>query len=283
LKPISYVVPFGKVYVKAAGCIHFPLGERELLRKWVRDVATTPNCVTMLMGDNLDCARTKYQKHIRSYQADGNSQEALDAWYRKDVEALAQELMPIKDRIIGAISGNHGWTFLDGTTGDQFLCYLLGIPYLGPYAAVRLEFRDGGKKTGKLRHQLTMVAHHSGGSQGGRTTSGDLSALLRTETAFDADIYLLSHTHRRYGTKETTLTISRTGVPKVVERTKVFVRTGAFLKGFKADNPTNTAPHFPGYAELAAFRPTDLGYVTISIDLTRTNSKDVAQDIQLTF
>jgi hypothetical protein len=241
------------------------------------------------MGDSLDTARTHFRKHVRSYQEDANSQEALDNWHRRDVEDLARELSPIKSKIIGAISGNHYWEFMDGTNSEQYLCQLLGIRYLGPMAAVRLEF----VRRERRLHYLTMVAHHNGGSQGGRTTGGDVNALNRFESSFDADIYLLSHTHRRHGHKETGLMLSPSSdPPQVLERTKVFVRTGAFLKGFKPDNPTVNAPHFPGYAELRAYRPTDLGWVKIHINLTETNSSHgrgakaalgVKQDITLEY
>jgi hypothetical protein len=176
MKPVTWSVPFGHSTLLPAGCVHYPIGEKDLLREWVRAVAEAPNGFTILMGDALDCARTHYRKHIRSYQEDENSQEALDGWHRKDVEALAKELIPIKNKIIGAISGNHFWQFMDGTTSDQYLCQLLGIRYLGPYAAVRLEFKN---KDGRVRHHMTLVAHHNGGSQGGRTTGCGWRTLSR--------------------------------------------------------------------------------------------------------
>lgn len=287
MNPIAWDVPWGRSTFMPAGCLHWPVGEKDLLRQWVRSVAEAENGFTILMGDALDCARTHYRKHIRSYQEDENSQEALDEWHRKDVRDLAKELEPIKGKIIGAISGNHYWQFMDGTTSDQYLCQLLGIRYLGPYAAIRLDFRN--QTNGRVMYHMTMVAHHNGGSQGGRTTGGDVNAALAMERAFEADIYLVSHTHRRHAHKETILTLSSKGKPAVRERMKVFVRTGAFLKGFKADSPTANAPHFPGYAELRAYRPTDLGWVTLNIKLSQVNAKkagkqaEFRQDIQVSY
>lgn len=286
MRPYAFTLPFGTSTFLPAGCLHWPIGEKDLLKEWVRAVAESENGFTILMGDALDCARTHYRKHIRSYNDDENSQEALDGYQRKEIEALADVLRPIKKRIIGAISGNHLWTFNNGTTSDQYLCQLLGIPYLGPYAAIRLDFRH--KTDGCIEHHMTVIAHHNGGSQGGRTTGGDVNGVLRMENAFEADIYLLSHTHRRHAHKETVLTVSQRGEPMLRERTKVFVRTGAFLKGFKADHPTVNAPHFPGYAESKAYRPTDLGWVTITIKLThvsdrKTNKGEYRQDIRVSY
>jgi hypothetical protein len=68
--------------------------------------------------------------------------------------------------------------------------------------------------------------------------------------------------------------------------------TGAFLKGFKETNPTTTTKHMPSYAEQKLYRPTDLGWVTIHINLTRVGIKgkngssmhaETRQDIRLEY
>ena len=223
------------------------------------------------MGDSCDFARTHYRDHVRGYRADKNSQEVLDRWARKDVEALAKILDPIKKKLIGAILGNHFWEFLDGTNSEQYLCQILGIPYLGPTALVRLEFRDRGGK-GQLRHTMTLWGHHHGGSSGGRTTGADVGALERAEGSFDADIYLLGHTHKRHVIKKPILTMSSKGKPHIVARMKTMVRTGAFLKGYMEDCPSTTMQHVPTYAEEKAYRPTDLGWVEITIKLSAVHS-----------
>jgi len=236
-------------------------------------------------GDTQDCARTHYRDHLRGYRADANSQAALDAWSKKDVRDLAKLLKPIRHKIIGAIKGNHLFEFSDGVNTEQYLCQLLDIPYLGPMAAVRLEFRD---KAGRMAHQMTLVGHHNGGSNGGGSPGADVTAMKRLENAWDADIYVLSHTHRRGFIKEPILTLSAKGEPRVVERCKVFIRSGAFLKGYKDDFPTVDKFHAPNYAEEKAYRPTDLGWVTANIKLTHVGGNgdghgSVKQDITLSY
>jgi hypothetical protein len=262
------------------------LGERDLLKAWVKAVAQAENGFSILMGDTCDFARTHYRDHIRGYTQDSNSQEAIDNFCRRDVEALAKELMPIKKKLMGAILGNHSWCFMDGTNSEQYLCRLLGIPYLDSTGFIRLEFRD---RLGICRHVMTVWAHHSGGTSGGRTSGGDVNSLERAEHAFDADIYLLSHTHRRYGTKQTLLKMTTKGEPRLQERTKVFIRTGAFLKGYKEDMPTSDRHYSTSYAEQKALRPTDLGWVTVHIRLIDAGLKPkhlesgVKQDIRIEF
>ena len=273
MRPIAFSVPFGKSTLIPGGCLHWPIGEKDLLREWVRSVAEAENGFTILMGDSLDCARTHYRDYIRGYRQDENSQMALDEWIKRDVEALARELRPIAKRIIGVILGNHFWEFSDGTNSEQYLARLLEVPYLGPMGVVRLEFRTQNSNDSRVRHQMTLYAHHSGGGNGGRTTGADIGALERQELSFDADIYCLSHTHRRGGFKTPQLALNRKGQPRLTERTRVFLRTGAFLKGFGEDHPGTDRQHVPTYAEKKALRPTDLGWVSLHIKLSNVNLK----------
>lgn len=266
MRPITFTLPYpGKSTFIPAGCLHWPIGEKDLLRQWVKAVARADNGFTILMGDSLDCARTHYRDYIRGYRQDENSQEQLDAWVKQDVAALAKVLEPIKKRIVGSILGNHYWTFCDETNSEQYLCQLLGIPYLGPTGIVRLEFRDS---RGSVRGQQILYAHHSGGSQGSRSTSADVASLIRSENSFDADIYCLSHTHRRIAWREPLLTLNAKGQPRITDRTKTFVRAGAFLKGFKQEGKIPVDhPHRPSYAEKKALRPTDLGWVELGMSV----------------
>jgi len=240
-----------------------------LLRKWVKEVQSAPNGFTILMGDTTDAFRTHARKHLSGYTEDENSMEAIDEWHKAEVRDLAKELEPIKGRIAGVILGNHYAQYMDGTNSEQYLCQLLGLRYLGPVGFIRLDFRD--KR--QVRHHLTIFAHHHGGSQGGRTTGGDVNALTRAESGFEADIYALSHTHRRYAVREVLLGITSKGSPRPVERPKVLIRTGAFLKGFGEDTPSTTQRHAPSYAEQKALRPTDLGWVRCSIYVRHADHK----------
>lgn len=273
MKPTVFSLPYAPVsHFLPAGCIHWPLGDKDLLRRWVREVATLPNAFAVLMGDTSDNARTHFRDHVRSYRADQNSQQALDEYVRDDIRKLAKELDPIRSKLAGAICGNHFWEFADGTNSEQCLCQLLRIPYLGPVGIVCVEFRDRGGK-GRVCHQMTIYCHHHGGSMGGRTTGGDVAALERSEMSFDADVYALSHTHRRFGFKLPKLTVTAKGERRIIEQTRVLLRTGAFLKGYREDNPNATQQHIPTYAEQRALRPTDLGWITLRINLGGTHAR----------
>lgn len=264
MKPIT--VNVGREFTLIpAGCLHWPVGEKDLLKAWVEELRSTPNGYGILMGDSLDIARTHYRDHVRSYRDDDNSQESIDAYVQEEVGKLAKVLEPVASRIMGLVEGNHFWEYSDGTNTEQDLCRRLGIKYLGVMGLIQLrcKVKAGG---GNIRN-LTIFAHHTGGTNGGRTTGGDVNALTRQEHTWDADIYLLGHTHKRIAFKEPVLQLCHTfsDTPKVVERTRVFVRTGAFLKGFRnTEVPVNQKYAAP-YAERRAYRPTDLGWIRIHV------------------
>lgn len=243
-------------------CAHYPIGDMDLLKAWVEQIRTNPKAFTILCGDQFDFARTHYRKHVRKYGEDGNSQVAIDAMHKKEVEAFAKMLLPIKDKIVGLISGNHKWEFASGLTNDQLLCELVGIPFLGAMAFFRVEFRE---KRGKQKTSLSIFAHHHGGCKGSGSHGGDATSLEKIQKGFEADIYVAGHTHRRHSFKQPKLALPTRGIPVPRERTKVYIRAGALLKGYEPDAPSAKEAYCPSYAEEAALAPTDLGTVTCKI------------------
>lgn len=265
MKPIALRIDKSRVVLYPLSCIHWPIGEKDLLKKWVEEVRKEPDALVLLLGDSFDAARTHFRKHIKGYVEDANSQESLDGWARQEIRELAEILKPIKGKILGSILGNHFWEFLDGTNSEQYLCQLLGTKYLGPTAVVRLSLPSAQRT--KTRKNVVLYAHHHGGAKGGRSTGGDLSALTRAEESFEADVYCLGHTHRCYGFKNDKLRVSSKGEPKLVALTRVFLRCGTLLKGYREDNPTVDKPHRAPYAEENAYRPTTLGWLKCEINV----------------
>lgn len=279
MKPLVVQRPFGRNTFYALGCAHRPIGETDLWKAWIKEVRADKYAFALLCGDTLDFARTHYREHLRSYRSDRNSQLAIDKWVQEEVEEVARDLRPIAPKIIGAILGNHAHETVDGINSEQLLCQRLGIPYLGVMGAVRLDFMETERDR---RHTLTLVAHHSGGSTGASSAAADVRQLEAFESKWDADIYVLSHTHRRHGYKTPQLGLQQRGEPRVTERTKVLIRTGSLLKGYGDDEPRADKPHFPSYAEERAYRPTDLGWVKTEINMRKDGEGRVRVDYRLT-
>lgn len=256
MKPLNIDLPGNSFTLLPACCIHYPIGERHLLLEWVEQVRETKDAVTILMGDSLDVARTHYRDHMRAYRGDGNSQDAFDEFVKREVSALAEILKPIRKKILGTTRGNHYWEYQDGVNTEQHLAQCLGVKYLGALGLIRLKTKAG---------SAVVYVHHSAGGGGAQTVGGDAASIARQEARFDADIYLAGHTHRRLAWKDSKMSMGHGKNAGLVEHTKVFARCGAFLQGFKLDEPTTNARHEPGYAEVKSYRPTDLGWVEIGV------------------
>lgn len=264
MKPLAYQEGESITLIPAS-CMHYPIGEKKLINNFVERVKNDPSVRVILMGDAMDQDRTHRRKHRRAYQDDVTSKLSHDDRHnRRDVEDLAEILRPIANRVYGVLQGNHYYEYSTGVTSDQYLCELLDIPYCGPVGVFRVTFNLQGSAK-----NLVIWSHHSGGG-GGRTLGGSVNSILRHENAWDADIYLLGHDHRRIPFRESVMTLTNKGEPHVVERTRVFARVGAFLKTYKHESCISTKePHFPGYGESAAYRPADLGWVEIGISLKK--------------
>jgi hypothetical protein len=275
LKPLVVQRPFGKNTYIPAGCIHYPEGEADLLKRWVAELRSAENGFTVLCGDSTDAERTHYREHLRAYRADKNSQAPFDKFMRGEVEKLAKVMKPVAGKVLGVILGNHYHEFSDGTNSEQYLAGLLGVPYLGPLGAIRLDFMEGDTR----RLTLTLVAHHNGGKRSAAGAAADLRQLESLEHSWEADIYTLSHTHRRLAHKSPIFKLQDRGEAKLMTRTKVFIRTGCMLKGYGEDEPTTTRPHTPHYAEEACYRPLDLGWVRCEIGM----KKDTAGAVKVTY
>lgn len=87
------------VHIYPLGDLH--IGSRELdmelFRKWRRTVLADPVGYVVLIGDMIDNGLRNSKTNV--YEA------TMSPWEQK--ETLAEELRPLKDRILGAIRGNH--------------------------------------------------------------------------------------------------------------------------------------------------------------------------------
>lgn len=271
MKPIAVRLPWPEPFTLIPGCcIHYPLGEKDLLKAWVDRIASDPSAYTVLLGDSMDLGRRRFTKYVKGYNDDETSLDQFDDMARAQCRELAKILQPIKRKILGGILGNHYWEYSNGVNTEQTLAELLGYPYLGVTAAIRCDFARQkivrGQQVYSTEARLTIFGHHSMGGGGGRSTSGDVAGLLKGEKVIDADIYCAGHTHRAFGIKERSLRLTeRTVPPRVNERPVAFLRAGAMLKTFAEDEPTATKRHVPSYGEHALYRPADLGWVECAV------------------
>lgn len=248
----------GPLTIISIGCVHAddPGFSESLFKQCIEEIKRTPDCLVIGLGDFSNFLRTTARKHLQSYTGDEDSWRDLDQMVRKKAEEFAHKwLSPIKDKILGLAEGNHFHRFVSGETDTQYLCQLIGVPYLEKPAFVRLQICNNAKRT--LR-TLKLLIHHGDWSGGTARTGGDVNSLENKGMGFDFDIFIASHTHRRYGMHLPVLTIPVVGKLKVIERPRVFIRTGTFMRGYVEDCQGR-------YVDKKLLSPTDLGYVRLLV------------------
>ena len=248
------------------GCVHRDdPGFREALwRQCVDEIAQTPNCYAIGLGDYANFLRTTARTYLKAYVADDNSFRELDSMVKGEaIRFYETYLKRIKDKLLGLAEGNHYHEFQNQTTDTQLLCDLAQVPYLDKPCFMRLtvKYRQEGKEPKTLK-TFKVLIHHGDWSGGNSRIGGDVNAAEMKALGFDFDIYLFSHTHRLWGMHIPSLTIPTTGELKVVERPRVFIRSGAFMAGY--DEKCQKS-----YAHKKLLHPTELGYCRLGIQFYR--------------
>jgi len=181
---IAYLVPLADLHIGDKNC------DYKLIEGYIDWIEKHDNALVWINGDVLNLATTTSASSVFEQEYDLNQQ----------IEKAIEMFKPIKDKILGVISGNHERR-LESKAGYNPLipfCHALGIPYCG-YSQV-FEIQVGGKhkrdKHPKGNYQsYTVFAHHTtggGGSVGSKINRVDK---LR-QIVSNADIYLGSHNHQ---------------------------------------------------------------------------------------
>ena len=112
-------------------------------------------------------------------------------------------------------------------TASEFVdrvCEPLGVDFLGSRCFVILRLKSGGKVVG----EYSVFAIH--GSYNGMRIGGALNRLQDLARIYDADIYLMGHTHSKaFQTEHRIYVEVRNGKYVVVERPTIYALTGGFL------------------------------------------------------
>lgn len=103
------------------------------------------------------------------------------------ITGVVDILEPIKDQIIGGISGNHGARVVKdtGVCPDATISKFLGVPHFGYAAMGRVQVGNA---------HWVICAHHGAG--GGSTIGAKVNALKKLALTWPAcDLYMMGHTH----------------------------------------------------------------------------------------
>lgn len=232
-----------------------------------------PHTLAIGCGDYLDAVRSHARQHLQEYRARGQDQwEMQDDWATAAYDKFyTKYLEPIRDRLIVLGEGNHYWQYQDQTTSTQHLCRRARVPFGGKPTFIRFKIIW----RGKALKTLQLLVHH--GDWGGNYArlSTDLGSAENKAIRFgDFDVFIFSHTHRKYAVEmEPAVHLPTTGALKVIERPRVLMRTGCFTRSYTG-SCINGQAYSPHYAHRKLMPPTALGYPKVTIQLYRDYEPD---------
>lgn len=216
------------------------------------------------MGEFLDSASESQRQVAAQFREE--TKETLDDLMRESADNLIYLLKETKGRWIGAIEGDHRWDFSSAPAGepqslDQYICRALGTDFLGSEGWIRIT--PGIK--GHPEADTLLLAHHGVG--GGSTAGGHLNRVEQQVKGFEADVYLMGHSHSKAATAVDRQYLSPSNAH--YHRTKVLARTGGWLLGYNSSGPLplNERPSRSrgSYVERKALQPSALGGAAIGI------------------
>lgn len=258
MKVRSLKLPRSRFTLYPLSDVHWPKHEHGKLKTWLETVKADPTAIVTLGGDLFDFARGHYRAHLNTYVADGNSRSPVDDMAYSWVEDMAHFLKPIKDKVLMTCVGNHFWQFTDGRVSDQELALKLGRgdTFVGAFGMAKLDLNG--------RAKIRVALHHDAGRKGG-TASADMLAFQHWSHACASDIYVAGHTHRQYaGIYQTRITV-RDDEEKIGAQNLVFIRSGAFLKGYADHVESPDRPFQPEYSEVMMLPPSVFGIVSVEV------------------
>lgn len=218
------------------------IGERiaeNVLKEWRREVLSQPNNFVIIGGDLLNMALKNSKSDV--YGERFTPDEQID-W-------AVEFLKPIKDRILGAVPGNHEARMKRDTSIDPMRTVMkdLGLKHLYCPASAIVWLR-----VGKGERQMPYSLYFYHGSGGGSTVGGKLNGVAKLEQSFDSDVYFAGHTHI-VGAFQLDFTRRDDRHNNASMVTHTFVNSNAFVLWHDS------------YGEGMGMRPTSLSYPKVTL------------------
>lgn len=209
------------------------------------------------MGDFIDMESPSNRRAIAQSGVYDSVIDALDS-KAEDLEQELQELLkPTVGRWLGLLEGHHYHPHQDGTTTDTRMAAFLKAPFLGTAAYLNLTFKS--PSAHHVNPSLNIWAHHGRG--GGGLAGSPTSALEKKILGFDADLYLMGHTHTRGAVpRDRVYPVWGPTRGTLHHKTVYLVNCGSYLKGYQ-ENSKRNGRAAGGYPEAAMMNPLALGSV----------------------
>lgn len=233
------------IEIHPLGDLHYgnPNCRLDLFKEAINQIKETPNIYCILMGDLWDAIGLTDKRANPEY-AQQEDFSLVDEQYLK----LKKIIEPIKDKVLVSITGNHertifkrGNTNLTKRLSKSVKDGGLGIPFGGYSCFLNIQIVP---KT--HRRNLVVYAHH--GWSAGRMTGAVVNNVERLPQSYDADCYLVAHSHQLWSTRRVMLHYGG-------NRSVAFGATGSFLETATWGKTS--------YSEEAGYPPIPLGHLKI--------------------
>ena len=239
------ILPFSDLHIGDNGFTKVAEDTLKANIKWVKDNA---RAYAILNGDIINCA-TMESKSSPFQQTGG-----VDSQIKQAVELFR----PIKDKILGAIDGNHEQRLKKYCSYSPTIsiCDRLGITYMGDSAIYILRLGMGKRgRASRLspRATFSVYSHHTTG--GGALLGSRMNPVVRLRQIIsNADCYVGGHNHMLGIIHDVSYCINPT-VGKVERVRQIFVDAGSYVEY------NNT------YAEQKAMSPSQIGSPKIIFEI----------------
>lgn len=229
----------------------------------VHRIANQKNRSTLFNGDISENTPPQH----KFFNSQSTDLDLIDDVQQED--AFINAIKPIlvqhkktKIKIFGSIMGNHEARTYGQNRFIKAYCrpvvngQEIPINYLGDTGYVWLDFFYGKEF---LRNFIILATH---GSYGGSQIGGEVNQLLRLPANYEADIYLIGHSHQKHTESiyQQTIISKTDGSCELMERTLLFANCGTFLRSHRLGVPSYTEK------KLLYSRVAKVGTITIEMN-----------------
>lgn len=250
-EPIFYVQTlspkFKELLVVPISDVHFgsALFSLHHWNKTIDMVKNNPNMFVLLNGDLCDMA-------IAGSKSDVYSQVKSPGDQR---DWMIEQLTPIKNRILGMVSGNHENRIYNtvGIDISKDIAKALHVPYRSEGLITKIVFGSGNNRMTNSPYVYWCYQIHGYG--GARTTGAKAVKVERTSTYIHADFYVMSHDHV-VNAAPVNYIMPNNNSARLNKDTGF--TTGAIVNHRKMLIKSNSYLKWGGYGESLGFSPNDL-------------------------
>ena len=253
------IIPFADVHLGTSAC---DVDKFKELIKWVKD---TPNVYLIGGGDYVEGINISDYKRFDPDMVASEYKDVLGRIVQHQVDDMVNILKPVRDRIIGLSWGNHERTVLSRYHYDVMmsLCGKLDVRCLGWASITRLKLIRP-HKGGVASQVVHIFMEH--GSGGGKKKGGKVNRLEDRSNDFDADIFIMAHTHDKIATTKSQLYVPRQGEMSLRERKRVYCICPSYYNTYRLGDMS--------YGERSGYSPTSTGVVRIDIIMKHSRTLD---------